>query len=64
MSRRMTYCWIVGVAGLGVAVGGLAPEVNVPSLVVFAIGLGMILGAVFRGLGLIQAQLKRPTSSG
>ena len=50
-------------AGLGCAVGALAPTVDVPFVVMFAIGLGIIVGGIFRALGEIQGQLKRMTPS-
>ena len=48
-------------AGLGCAVGALAPTVDVPFVVMFAIGLGIVVGGIFRALSQIQSQLKHMT---
>ena len=63
MQNNMRNNFIISVTGLGVAVGALAPVVRVPIVVIFAVGLGMMLGGVFRTLNHIQYKLKDTTAS-
>ncbi len=51
-------CYIISVAGMGIAVGSLAVAVKAPIALFFALGLGMMLGGMFRALRRIAARLE------
>ena len=50
--------FVISVAGMGVAVGSLAVAVKAPIALFFALGLGMMLGGIFRALRGIAAKLE------
>ncbi len=59
MKERLNTSFVISTAGLGLAVGALAPATNLPLTVIFAIGLGMCLGGVFRRLRQIERKIAR-----
>ena len=62
MKEGLNTSFVISAAGLGVAVGALAPAIEVPFTLMFAVGLGMILGGVFRALAQIHRKIARPQS--
>jgi len=63
MSNMMRNNFIISTVGLGVAIGALAPVVGFPTVVLFAVGLGMVIGGVFRALNQVQYRLKQMAGS-
>ena len=57
MPRTLNINFAICTAGLGVCAGALGPAIDVPFVVVFAVGLGIILGGVFRAVDQIQGEL-------
>jgi len=56
--------FIISTVGLGVVVGGLSPVIKVPYVFVLAVGLGMMLGGVFRAIALIERKLAKSDATG
>lgn len=63
MSATLRTNMVISIAGLGVAVGALASVVSVPAAVLFGVGLGVVVGGIFRAIGQVQAELKRSPSA-
>ena len=59
MKTGLNTSYIICSAGLGVAVGALAPAIKTPFLIVFAVGLGIILGGLFRALTRIERKMEQ-----
>ncbi|WP_164682450.1 hypothetical protein [Cyclonatronum proteinivorum] len=41
---------MISIAGLGISIGALTPVIPLPALVMFGVGMGIMLGGVFKGL--------------
>ncbi len=59
MKERLNTSFVISTVGLGVAVGALSSAISLPLTVLFAIGLGLFLGGVFRALGQIERKIAR-----
>ena len=64
MSKTLRNSLIISTAGLGFGVGALGPVAEVPLLVLFGAGLGLMLGGVYRFLRRLEARLGKLEASG
>lgn len=53
---------LITIVGQGVAIGAMTQVFDIPVLVIFAIGLGLIVGGVFREIAKVQNQINPPAS--
>jgi len=62
MLTKMRNNLLISIVGQGIAIGAMTQAVDIPVLVIFAIGLGLMLGGVFREIAKVQNQINRTTS--
>jgi len=63
MLTKMRNNLIISIVGQGVTIGAMTQVVDIPVLVIFAIGVGLMLGGVFREIARVQNQTKQTTAS-
>ena len=54
---------LISIVGEGIIIGAMTQAVDIPVLVIFATGLGLMLGGVFREIAKVQNQTKQTTTS-
>jgi hypothetical protein len=62
MLTKMQNNLLISIFGQGIAIGAMTQAVNLPVLIIFAIGLGLMTGGVFREIAKVQSQINRTTS--
>lgn len=63
MLTKMRNNILISIIGQGITIGAMTQVVDIPVLVIFAIGLGLMLGGVFREIAKVQNQINRTTVS-
>lgn len=61
MLTKIRNSLLISIVGEGIAIGALATVVELPVLIIFAIGIGLMVGGVFREIAKVQMQIKQPT---
>jgi predicted phage tail protein len=53
---------VISILGQVIIIGAMTQAVDIPVLVIFAIGLGLMLGGVFREIAKVQNQNNQATA--
>ncbi len=62
MLTKMRNNLLISIVGQGIAIGAMTQAVDITVLIIFAIGLGLMVGGVFREIAKVQNQINRTTS--
>jgi hypothetical protein len=63
MLTKMRNNLLISIIGQGIVIGAMTQVVNLPVLIIFAIGLGLMLGGVFREIAKVQNQINHTNST-
>jgi len=63
MLTKIRNSLLISIVGQGFAIGAMTQVVNISVLVIFAIGLGLMLGGVFREIAKVQNQINQTAAS-
>jgi hypothetical protein len=63
MLTRVRNNLLICIVGQGFIIGAMTQAVKLPVLIIFAIGLGLMFGSVFREIAKVQNQLDHKTTS-
>ncbi len=54
----------ISVVGLGVVAGALSSVIKIPEILILSIGMGLMVGGVFRAIGQIERKLAKNEAAG
>lgn len=62
MLTKMRSSLLISIFGQGIAIGAMTQTLNLPILIIFAIGMGLMTGGVYREIAKVQSQINQTTS--
>jgi hypothetical protein len=63
MLTKMWNSLLISIVGEGIVIGAMTQAVDLSVLIIFAVGLGLTVGGIFREIAKVQNQINRTTSS-